>query len=79
MTDAAEQGNTLARRDLGVGGAGFPFPPLRRTIRPYAPEAAAERWPARFRELAGSSIVGDAHARCGAANAPAAAEVETSR
>ena len=45
MTDAAE------RRDLGVGGGGTPFPPLRRTIRPLAPEAAAERWLARFREL----------------------------
>jgi len=28
---------------------------LRRTIRPLAPEAAAERWLARLRELAGSS------------------------
>ena len=45
MTDAAE------RRDLGVGGGGTPFPPLRRTIRPLAPEAAAERWLARFRKL----------------------------
>ena len=45
MTDAAE------RRDLGVSAGGFPFPPLRRTIRPLAPEAAAERWLARFREL----------------------------
>ena len=47
MTDAAE------RRDLGVGAGGFPFPPLRRTIRPMPPEAAAESWLARFRELAG--------------------------
>ena len=46
MTDAAE------RRDLGVGGGG-PFPPLRKTIRPMAPEQAAERWLARFNELAG--------------------------
>ena len=45
MADAAE------RRDLGVGAGGFPFPPLRRTIRPLAPETAAERWFARFREL----------------------------
>ena len=45
MTDAAE------RRDLGVGAGGFPFPPLRRTVRPVAPEAAAERWLARFHEL----------------------------
>ncbi|MCY4407408.1 MAG: hypothetical protein OXC15_13655 [Rhodospirillaceae bacterium] len=49
MTDAAE------RRDMGVGGARTPSPPLRRTIRPLAPEAAAERWLARLRELAGSS------------------------
>ena len=47
MTDAAE------RRDLGVGVGGFPFPPLRRTIRPMPPETAAERWLARFRDLAG--------------------------
>ena len=47
MTDAAE------RRDLGVGAGGFPFPPLSRTVRPMPPEAAAERWLARFRELAG--------------------------
>ena len=45
MTDAAE------RRDLGVGAGGFPFPPLRRAIRPLAPEAAAERWLARLRKL----------------------------
>ena len=47
MTDAAE------RRDLGVGAGGFPFPPLRRTVRPMPPEAAAERWLVRLRELAG--------------------------
>ena len=45
MTDAAE------RRDLGVDAGGFPFPPLQRTIRPMEPEAAAERWLARFKEL----------------------------
>ena len=45
MTDAAE------RRDLGAGGGTAPFPPLRRTVRPLAPEQAAERWLARFREL----------------------------
>ena len=48
MTDAAE------RRDLGIGG-GAPFPPSRKTVRPMAPEHAAERWLARFRELAGRS------------------------
>ena len=32
MTDAAE------RRDMGVGGAGTPFPPLRRTIGPWRPK-----------------------------------------
>ena len=47
MTDAAE------RRDLGAGGGKAPFPPLQRTVRPLAPEQAAERWLARFRELAG--------------------------
>ena len=67
MTDAAE------RRDLGVDGARTPFPPLRRTIRPMAPEIAAERWLARFRDLAGSSPGGGAHAESGAADAPGAA------
>ncbi len=63
MTDAAE------RRDLGAGAGGFPFPPLRRAIRPLAPEAAAERWLARFRELrAGDGSDG------GGAAAPAGAE-----
>jgi len=62
MTDAAE------RRDLGVGSGGFPFPPLRRTIRPLAPEAAAERWLARLRELraGGGNEGGGAHAPDGA-------------
>ena len=50
MADAAE------RRDLGVGGGGSPFPPLGRTVRPLAPEAAAERWLERFRTLAERSI-----------------------
>ena len=52
MTDAAE------RRDLGVGAGGFPFPPLRRAIRPMAPEAAAERWLARLSELRGEGDEG---------------------
>ena len=76
MTDAAE------RRDMGVGGARTPFPPLRRTIRPMAPEAAAERWLARFRDLAGTSAADatDVITGSGAAGAPgAAAETETSR
>ena len=47
MTDAAE------RRDLGAGAGGFPFPPLHRTIRPMAPDAAAERWLERVRALGG--------------------------
>ena len=50
-TEAAE------RRDFDVGAGASPFPPLRRTIRPMAPGAAAERWLARFRELCG----GDGH------------------
>ena len=52
MTDAAE------RRDLGVG-AGAPFPPSRRTVRPMPPEQAAERWLERFRQLAGHPGGGD--------------------
>ena len=52
MTDAAE------RRDLGVGG-GVPFPPLRKTVRPMAPEQAAERWLARFKKLAGRTPAGE--------------------
>ena len=59
MTESAE------RSDLGVGGAGFIFPPLRRTVRPLAPEAAAKRWLARFRELAGSSPADTGNVRAG--------------
>ena len=66
MTDAAE------RRDLGVGGGRTPFPPLRRTIRPLAPEAAAERWLARFGELSGSSPAAGARNESDAADAAAA-------
>ena len=85
MTDWAEQGNTLvqgntpARRDLDVGGARTPFPPLRRTIRPLAPEAAAERWLARFRDLAGLSSGGNVHAGSASVSAPATAAVEASQ
>ena len=51
MATAAE------RRDLLDGaapaGAGVAFPPLKRSIRPIAPDKAAEAWLARFRALAG--------------------------
>ena len=75
MTHAAE------RRDMGVGGAGTPFPPLRRTIRPMAPEAAADRWLARFRDLAGTSAADAADVDAGSdtAGAPATAAVEASQ
>ena len=75
MTDAAE------RRDMGVGGARTPFLPLRRTIRPMAPEVAAERWLARFRDLTRSSHAdaADVHAGSGATNVSAAAAVEASQ
>ena len=59
MTDAAE------RRDLGVEGGSTLFPPLRRTLRPLAPETAAERWLARFRDLAGLSPADTADVRAG--------------
>ena len=36
----------------GSAAAASPFPPLGRTVRPLAPEEAAERWLERFRELA---------------------------
>lgn len=75
MTESAE------RRDLGVGAGGFPFPPLRRTIRPLVPEAAAERWLARPRELAGSrpADTGSVHAVSSAADtAPASVAAEAS-
>ena len=51
------------RRDLldpgsgsrpGSAGPGVAFPPLKRRIRPIAPEKAAEAWLARFRALAGA-------------------------
>ncbi len=64
MADAAE------RRDLGVGAAGLPFPPLRRAIRPMAPEAAAERWLARFGELGGGGAGSGAAAPAGAVGSP---------
>ena len=66
-TDAAEQGNSLIRRDPGAGAGGSPFPPLRRAIRPMAPGQAAERWLARLHELR----AGQGHGGCSAA-APAA-------
>ena len=61
MTDAAE------RRDLGVGAGGWPFLPLRRRIRPMAPEAAAERWLARLGELRAGAGSGGGAAVPGAA------------
>ena len=73
MTDAAE------RRDMGVGDATTPFLPLRRIIRPMAPDAAAERWLARFRDLAGTSAGGDTHAGSDTTGAPASAAVEASQ
>ncbi len=74
MTDAAE------RRDLGVGDGRTPFPPLRRTIRPMAPDAAAERWLARFRELAATSPGGNINDGSGTTGVPAAAaEAEASQ
>ena len=80
MTDAAEQGNTLVSRDLGVGGARMPFPPLSRTIRPMAPDAATERWLARFRGLAATSPGGNINDGSGTTGAPAAAaEAEASQ
>ena len=75
MTDAA------ARRDLFVGAGGFPFLPLRRMIRPLVPEAAAERWLARFRELAGSSPADTGNVRAGSGAtdaAPASVAAEAS-
>ena len=63
MTDAAE------RRDLGAGGGTAPFPPLRRTVRPLAPEQAAERWLVRFRELHAGGVNEGGAAADGAAGA----------
>ena len=57
------------------------LPPLRRTVRPLAPEAAAKRWLARFRELAGSSPAdtGNVHAGSGmTGTAPASVAAEAS-
>ena len=49
MAEAAE------RRDLldGDAPAGVAFPPLKRRIRPVAPDRAAHAWLARFRALGG--------------------------
>ena len=51
-------------RDLLEGnapaGAGVAFPPLKRRLRPVAPDKAAEVWLARFRALAGRSAAGGA-------------------
>ena len=51
MAAAAESRDLLA--DEGSAGAGIAFPPLKRRIKPLAPERAAELWLERFRALAG--------------------------
>ncbi len=47
-------------RDLldGDAPAGVAFPPLKRRIRPVAPDKAAQAWLARFRALAGDPASG---------------------
>ena len=51
MAAAAESRDLL---DGGVAaGAGIAFPPLKRRLRPVAPDKAAEAWLARLRALAG--------------------------
>ena len=63
-------------RDLLEGhapaGAGVAFPPLKRRIRPIAPDRAAESWLARFRALAGLEDV--RRARAGANGGPDGAD-----
>ena len=57
------------------------LPPLRRTVRPLVPEADAERWLARFRELAGSSPADTGNVRAGSSTtgtAPASVAAEAS-
>ena len=51
MAGAAESRDLLG--DEAPVGAGIAFPPLKRRIRPLAPERAAAAWLARFRALAG--------------------------
>ena len=59
-------------RDLLDGnapaGAGVAFPPLKRRIRPVAPDKAADAWLARFRALAGPPATGGAGAGIGSAS-----------
>ena len=56
------------RRDImedAPASAGVAFPPLKRRIRPIAPDKAAEAWLARFRALAGTPTEGPADAAQG--------------
>ena len=59
------------RRDLldanAPAGAGVAFPPLKRRLRPVAPDKAADAWLARFRALAGAEAGGGAGAGTGSA------------
>ena len=55
MTAAAESRDLL---DETASGAGIAFPPLKRRIRPIAPDKAVEAWLARFRVLAGDAAPG---------------------
>ena len=51
MASAAESRDLLDAN--APAGAGVAFPPLKRRIRPIAPDKAAEAWLVRFRALAG--------------------------
>ena len=51
MAGAAESRDLLG----GETSAGVAFPPLKRRIRPLAPERAAEAWLSRFRALGGDA------------------------
>ena len=73
MAAAAESRDLLgddAPPDSGIG-----FPPLKRRIRPLAPDRAARAWLARFRALAGDAGgKGGKAADGGAAGTPDTAE-----
>ena len=70
MAAAAEQRDLLG--DDAPAGAGIGFPPLKRRIRPLAPDRAARAWLARFRALAGDAggKTGKTAADGGAARTP---------